>query len=350
MQVDRPSLAPSEVEVVQLARALVGLLPSRAALDILGKPRARVTIGRAAITLLEDSLRKGFIRALARRGGGLPRRHLDGAGGVTKRGRLWERAAPPPLVVSSRSGALLEWLLTSHAARARSISGPLTAGDELFFYLAAERLVELGSRDVVAKGPFDASTLVRLAFPTTLSSTEHDVARSLDDDALCLLVLGLERDLASKVVATEELRRGSSQEAAVLGAEEAIRRGPVRFATAAIARGRPDLGLFVLRGVGRLFEAGGSEVTAWIPAVSSTLALSRRERIAQSANVWLEVVDAYRRVAKRAAARSFVDEDYEANELLLGELEPWTSRGFQQADALGRSLSGFAALGPLGSP
>jgi hypothetical protein len=340
-------LAPSEVEVVQLTRALVGLLPSRAALDILGRPRARVSVGRAAIALLQDSLRKGFIRALARRGGGLPRRHLDGAGGVTSRGRLFERTAPPALVVSARSGALLEWLLTTSVTAtpvARSIAGPLTAGDELFFFLAAERLVELGLGEALGRGPFGASTLVKLAFPIQLGATKHDVANALQDEPMRLLVLGLERDLCSRIRATEQLRRATTQEAAVLEAEEAIRQGPVRFATAAITAGRPDLGLFVLRGVGSLLEAGAADVSAWMPAVSPTLALSRRERLARTAGVWLEVVDAYKRVAKRAAARSFVDDDYDANEMLLGELEPWTSRGFHQADALSRSLSSLDAL------
>lgn len=347
MQVDRPSLAPSEVEVVQLTRALVGLLPSRAALDILGRPRARVSIGRSAIALLEDSLRKGFVRALARRGGGLPRRHLDGAGGVTKRGRLWERTAPSPLVVSARSGALLEWLLTSSITvtpATRTIVGPLTAGDELFFFLAAERLVELGLGETLGRGPFASSTLVKLAFPIQLGPTKHDVASALVDEPMRLLVLGLERDLSSKIFATEQLRRATIQEAAVLEAEEAVRTGPARFATSAITVGRPDLGLFVLRGIEKLLEASSADVSAWMPAVSPTLALSRRERLARSASVWLEVVDAYKRVAKRAAARSFVDDDYDASELLLGELEPWTSRGFQRADALGRSLSSLDAL------
>jgi hypothetical protein len=344
--VDRLALAPSEADVVHLTRALVGLLPSRAALELLSTPRKRVAIGRDAIGLLEDALRKGFIRALARRGGGLPQRHLDGTGGTTRRGRLWERCEPPTLLVSRRSAALLEWLLTTpvlSTPHARSIAGPLTAGDELFFYLTAERLVELGLGDVLKKGPFKASLLTRVAFPIFVGPAERDFTKALTEEPLQLLIFGLERDLAAKIVATEVLRRRSSQEAALLEAEESIRRGPVGLVSAALALERPDLGLFVLRAIGRMLETT-PDPTVWMPAFSATLPLSRRERLARTAAVWLEVVDAFRPVARRASARGFVDENYEASQHLLGELEPWTRRGFAQAETLGRALSSFTAL------
>lgn len=343
-----PSLELAEAEIVQLVRSLVGLLPIRAASEMLAAPRKEVSIGRTGIALIEDSVRRGLIRALARRGGGAPERTLDGRGGASKRGRLWQRHAPPALVVTEKSGLLLRWLMTTPlltAPKPLALGGSWGLGDELFAYLVAERLLEFGLEAAVANGPFKESALCSVAFPVAVGASDRDLSAYVQGPG-AVVFEGLAADLALKVRAAEQARRAQINETKLLAAEASIRSGPVAYVRAAIQAGRPDLGLFVLSGMARLMdEPGAARAATWTPALSKNLPLSARQRVARSAAVWLEAVNLYREVAKRARATGFVDDDHEAAQLLLTRLEAWQERRFAQAEALDKTLASLEAAG-----
>lgn len=343
-----PSLELAEAEIVQLVRSLVGLLPVRAASEMLSAPRKEVAIGRAGIALIEDSVRRGIVRALARRGGGAPERALDGQGGASKRGRLWQRRSPPELVVTAKSGLVLRWLMTTPlltAPKPLALAGAWGLGDELFAYLVVERLLELGLDAAVAIGPFKDSVLCAVGFPVAVGAAERDLGPFVAGPGAVLLE-GLAADLALKTRAAELARRTQLNEPRLLAAEAAIRNGPVALARAAIQGRRADLGLFVLGGLAQLLdEPGATRAATWTPALSKNLPLSARQRVARSAAVWLEAVALYRDVAKRARATGFIDDDYEAAQVLLTRLEPWTERRFAQAEALEKSLASLDAAG-----
>jgi hypothetical protein len=350
------SLHPSEADVVQVARSILGLLPGRAAVDLLSTPRERPAMRPEAIEVLEDTLRKGLVRSLVRRGGGRRSRSLDANGGVSEKGRLWERHEAPLLPVTAATAHLLAYLVSSGlgAAKApRRAPPPLALGDEVFFFLAAERCIEAGFEPALGAYPFSASVLASVAFPVHVGAGPRPAFEALLDGSGAIVVEALEIDLASKIALAERSRRTLASSAGVARATAAIRDRTVAFVRAAIEAGRPDLGLFVLRGIDSLLVAPrGTEPAAWMPRAAEPLPLSARQEMARSGLVWFEVVDAYRAVQKRARSVGFVDDDFERAQHILTMLEavPALSPArAAQLDSLVRALSGLE-VGPSDWP
>ncbi|MBL9025607.1 MAG: hypothetical protein JNL21_25655 [Myxococcales bacterium] len=348
------SLHPSEAEVVQVARSILGLLPGRAAVDLLSTPRKRPAMRPEAIEVLEDTLRKGLVRSLVRRGGGRRSRSLDANGGVSKKGRVWERHEAPPFRVTAATAHLLAYLVSSDLGAGqvpRRAPPPLALGDEIFFYLAAERCLEAGFAPVLGAYPFSASVLASVAFPVHVGAAPQPRFGVLLDGPGAIVVEALEADLASKIVLAERSRRQLASPAGVSRATESIRDRTVAFVRAALEAGRPDLGLFVLRGIDSLLVAPrGTEPAAWMPRAAEPLPLSARQDMARSALAWFEVVDVYRAVQKRARSVGFVDDDFDRAQHILTALEAVPLLGparAPQLDSLVRALSGLeAAQGP----
>src|SRR5690349_3330531 len=106
-------LHPEEIDQIQLARSIVGLLAGRAATDLLERPGKRAVLRPEVIPLLEDTLKKGLLRSLVRGGGARRTRHLDARGEVSERTRVWQRHPPPALVVTGATTHLLEYLVST---------------------------------------------------------------------------------------------------------------------------------------------------------------------------------------------------------------------------------------------
>lgn len=344
------TLHPSEADVIQVARSIVGLLPGRAAVDLLATRRKRPALRPDAIEVLEDSLRKGLIRSLVRRGGGQRARFFDMEGGVSERGRVWERHAPPPLRVTAATTHLLAYLVASDLGAPTTPKRgppPLALGDEVFFYLAAERCLEAGFERTLAAYPFASSALATLAFPVHVGAGSAPRFGTLLEGPGAVAVEALAPDLASKIGLAEGARRRLATTPAVTAATEAIRARTVTFAYAAIECGRPDLGVFVLQGLASLFSAPrGTEPATWAPRAAEPLTLAARQDLARSALVWFEVIDAYRAVHKRARAVRFVDEGFDRAQHLLATLEAvsfFHSAQAARVDSLRRAISGLGA-------
>ncbi len=334
-------LHAAEAELTEVVRSIVGL-SGRAAFDLLARPRPRPKVRRQVLAVIGDTIQKGIARALIRRSGGRRIRSLGADGSVRAKARIWEQSDPPQLVIGAASAHLLDHLLTADLDISEIPAAPpprLSVGDEVFYYLAAERCLEAGFLSAMTSAPFGASALASLAFPVQIGPRAHGF------DALLLgsgaqVVLALSPDLATKTRLAERARCACDGPASVLQATDALRQLPAAYALRAIERGRPDLGLFVLEGIATLLDAPhAADPTTWMPRAARTLTLAARQELAQGALVWLEVIDAYRRLLADARAVRFIDEDFERAQFLLDVLEPWSGVRATRTDSLRRALT-----------
>jgi hypothetical protein len=341
------SVQPSEEVFLRLARSLVGLSPPSTGVDVLVERHRPVELGSNAMTALKEILSKGLLLALVRRGGHASRRSTRSDGSASKRGRLWERHPPPDLRFSAATMDLLRALheqpLGEVDIGSEEDAPPLTAADEAFYLLAATACAAVapgGVRRLVVAG---RSGLVRAAFPLAFATSTRaaDFTR-LCDGAYAIVVEAMRSLLASHVFGIDAERRTFRDPALASRVATAIERGPRAFVERCIAAKRPDLGLFVLDGVRRLLEAraaGGSEYFVVRAAPGATL--EQRQQLARGIVPLFETALRYRAVASAAQASGFVDEDYDASQALLEQLEPWIGGDFDRAASVVRELSSF---------
>ena len=159
-------VSEEEGDVLRVARALVGISPVGAVMEILETPRPATTRSPDAMEVLEDTLARGLVRELVRRGG---HRVVRSA---TARGRLWERHAPVKLALGPPSIALLKWLVETQLGLSARITPLLlapraqpTLGDELVYYLGADLLARARLASAIGTPAFAHSTLVAIGFP-----------------------------------------------------------------------------------------------------------------------------------------------------------------------------------------
>lgn len=341
-------LHSGEVDLIQIARSIVGLLPGRAAVDLLERPGKNAVLRPEVLPVLEDTLRMGLLRSLVRGGGARRTRQLDADGEVSGKTRVWQRHPPPQLVVTAATAHLLEYLASTGL---RAPEPPLrrvprlSVADELFFYLAAERCVEAGFDAALSVYPFRASALTTLAFPLEVGLTDLPAFDLLVTGPGAVVLESLAQVLAQRVVLTERARRAIGSEAGVLAAGGAIARGPIAFVRHAIANGRPDLGFFVLDGLRALLDGPrGADPASWTSRAASFVPLSARQQLTRSATVWFDAVALYADVAKQARAVGFVDDGFDRAQFLLAVLEPWGTSRAAQVQSLTRALTTLEAL------
>lgn len=337
----------SEAGALSIASAAMGLSPASAAGPALTGSAGTLALGSDALSVLASILASGAISSLVRGGGDTVRRSLTGAGGATKKGRLWERHRPPELQFSAATWALLRALCERpihELSRAEPAASGLTPADELFYLGAADTCAALGLQRAVAAPVFTPSRLVRAAYPreqrAPLAAAE---AASLLEGAGAIVLEGSRRRLAARVFAADVERRAEARadEAEAIACSFAC--GPRALAEAAVAAGRPDLGDFLLEGVERLLSARASAGPEhWSAGVPRGAALSARQRWVEGALAWLDGALLFQRVADRARSVGFVDDGYEAAQATLQLLEPWTQGGFERAAAARREVSSFA--------
>lgn len=344
-------LHPAEHDLVLLARALVGELPCESVMGlVLAETAPPEQLGPTAMALLQETLARGAVLNLGRRGGWRPRRHLSATG--VSSGRLWDRHQPPALRFSEASFHLLRWL---HGAGAATPPSPppqhlATAGDELLGYLACHLLVGLERERLLARAPGIArSPLCWLGFADHLGSAptpKVDFARLATGDHT-LVLEALQRDLAQR---WEEMERSKpsltrAEELLALGRrQEAVLDALLPVLDSAR---RWDLALFLPEAVGPLLHTHATADAFAGPLVAKTI--SERSEGRRAAGAALRGLVRMATWAEGWRAIPFFEDAYQGAQAMLAAWEPWGDGPAARAAFVLRELESLPAT-PTAEP
>jgi FtsH ternary system-associated peptide len=337
-----PTVAASEAELVTMARALT----APHAYDVwslLASSRSMpAKIGPTAAGLVGDALGQVW-PALWKRDGARPGASIER--GRVKRGRGWERHAVSPLTYSPATLAFLRWLVGSPLASAGNIDKlarmPLQIGDQVVVYLALDIAAGTPAQSVIARQPFvQATPLAWLGFPSLMTGTDVPDLEMLVTGPGAVVVEALTQDLATKWRATELSKRTMTdpEPLVALGAtQDAIL---TELMDACDGVGRRDLAMFVIDAALPLLERG----IAPIPTdLDMTKPLSVRAAARAAAGALLRGVQRWRDWDDRHRGVRFLDDDYEAAQMLLARFERVGRGGVDRA---AQWLSELASLAP----
>lgn len=291
------------------------------------------TIGPTAMRLLTDSLRKGVVEALVRRGAWQPRRVVVDEQ-VTS-GRLWQLRPELTLHFTSASFSLCRWLTGGKEDPAP----PRTAADELVYYLAAHACQRIGAPLV----PLASSSLAWLGFASWFDAPAPvwSWARLLGKDGQIILE-ALQPDLARHWGAMERRKTELGEPGQLIRAGERQRGVLADYLTVIDDAGRRDLATFV---VDAMHELRDRPARAWTQGVeNSTAPLMERVEACRASAGFVHLVgriDAWRRELSTVA---FYDEGYQAAQLLLARWETLGVEGFRRAAAVAAELEAARML------
>lgn len=324
-----------EANLIRLVRGIVGGMPREQtqAIAFRENPRPKC-LRRGAVELVEDALRKGIVRWLARAGWARTR-YLRGTGSAAKpvTGRTWERFEEPQreLLFSHHSLEWLMWLTaenpSSSRRRPRISSTALTAGDRLLQLLAVDVLHgSVGALPMVRLPSFLANPLIRLAFPELVAEVADvepvDFAAWIKPKRTWMLET-LQPYLAERWARLEtkkqeytdaaRLRRVGESQGAVLGA----------YLDAVHTAGRWDLARFVAESTRDLLD-GTAQALPWFARLNlHGLRMADRTEVYESG---LSLVTAFLRLRdweRTARNIGYLDEEYPLAQLWKSEWERW---------------------------
>jgi hypothetical protein len=347
-----PRVAASEAELIAIARALIAP-GGRDVWPTLAAGRALpAAIGPTCEALFADALALAW-PALWRRDGGGPRASLTDGGRRVVRGRLWERCAPAPLRFTAATLQLVRWLVASPLGAGTEVAEldamPLSIGDEVALYLALDLAAGTAAQRVLARQPMTrASPLAWLGFAHWMAGPPPSFApRATGAGAVVVDALG--RELAARWRAVELgkaaledpdelLAYGRGQAAALDG-----------FMAACDAAGRRDLAGFVIDAARPLLADGERRWPAPRRLDPST-SLKARTAARQAAGALLRAVRRWAAWDEQHRGVRFIDDDYEAAQLLLARFEPIGRAGAETAAALLAGLADLAGAAPTPAP
>lgn len=348
------SVTRFEANLIRLVRGLVGGMPREATQAIVFRelPRPKC-LRRAAVELVEESLRKGLVRWLARAGWARTR-YLRGSGSAAKpvTGRLWERFETDQREVHFTHNTLewLTWMVaenpTATRKRPRVHTTALTAADRLLQFLAIDLLNgSVGAMPVVQLPSFLANPLIRLGWPTLVANVDEveppDFTEWMTPRRVWVLE-ALQPWLAERwarmetekqdYVDPQRLRRVGEAQSAVLAA----------YLTAIDAAGRWDLARFVAESVGDLLD-GTARALPWFHRLNlDNLRMADRAEVYTSGFALLRAFVRLGDWQRRARTIGYLDEEYPLAQLWKSEWERW--RGDLVTERASELMRGFQIL------
>ncbi len=356
-------VAASEFELLSVIRALFdapgrghhGQLPG-AISNILRRPRHIPDgIGPTARRLIEDTMAKGLILALVRRGGWRWARSLSD--GQVISGRLWQRYSAPSFHLSPFALHLCRWLVSERlrAGECDALEArPATIGDELILYLALELTNRARCAEALADQPgARSSALCWLGFADILGQQSHEsvppvdlsvyaFTRWLSGDGLVVLE-ALQPDLARRWVAMEHNKRRLGRAASIIQVGQVQETGLRSYFSALSQAGRPDLARFAIMATRDLL-AEGSATTHWEPQLEPGGSLRLRSEARRAAVALLRGMAAVRRWIEQARSVRFFDDGYDGAQLLLSLWEPLGDRVYDRGAAITRDIESIEGL------
>ena len=337
------TVAASEAEIIAMARALT----APQALDVWGLLAGSRTlppkIGPTCAELIGDALAQLW-PALWRRDGARPGASIRA--GKVVRGRGWERNPVAALDHSAYTLALLRWLVEMPLATPGAVdklgAKPATIGDQVVAYLALDVASETPAQLTIARSSQAAkSALAWLGFAHILPGEPPESFDELVTGAGSVVVEALQLDLAKRWRAVELTKRAETDPDHLI----AIGRGQdltlTRFMDACTRAGRRDLAGFVLDAMLPLLAR---DVAPFPNDLDRTKPLSVRMAARNAAGALLRGVSKWCEWDRAHRGVRFLDDDYEASQLLLSRFERSASHG---ADVLVPTwLAQLASLAP----
>jgi hypothetical protein len=340
-----PMVAASESEMIMMARALVEPRGHDTWAYLAGSRAMPDKIGPTCEDLLYDAL-SHLWPALWRRDGAGPRAGI--VGGHVVRGRPWQRHPITPLAFTGATVALLRWLVGTPLATGGEVpelsAKPLAIGDEVAIYLALDLATESAPQRVIARQPMvRRSALAWLGF-AHLMTGEPPRFEPLVTGAGAIVVDALGRELADRWRAAELAKRTLDNPDELLVFGRAQSETLDRFMTACDAAGRRDLAGFVLDAARPLLERSLSPAPQLL---DPSKPLSTRSAARLAAGALLRGVRRWAQWDEQHRGVRFIDDGYDAAQLLLARFEPIGRTGTDVAVQL---LSELASLTPTASP
>jgi hypothetical protein len=345
---DRPQIAASERDLLLFARALVS--PDVEPWSTPRQSRKLPShIGPTAARLIGEALSHAWL-ALWRRGGSAPGASLDPGGESIRRGRVWQRHPPAPLTFTGASIALLRWLVamaptSSQDTRPTLPATPLSLGDEVVLYLALDAARDSWVQAALAAQPLAVgSALAWLGFAHAIPATARPPAFAhLCTGAGAIVVEAITPELAARWRSIELVKRGVAAQSGwypsidnllALGNTQAA--ALTAFMDACDAAHRRDLALFVVDAIAPLLARDLAPIP---PPLDPTAPLSARGAARTAAGTLVRALVRWRTWDAEHRAIRFVDDGYQAAQLLLARYEVIGTAGGDRADAWLAELS-----------
>jgi hypothetical protein len=327
------SVSRFEANLLRLLWYFLHREPPERALPLLdSRSNAPKCLNRNAVHLVKDTLAKGVVFLLARRGGWRRERFLRGDRAVE--GRLWERTPPAELGLTF-SAHTLEFLIWITAQRPGDKNPPwrpreedLTLGDLVLLYFAHEGLRNagegLGAANLRTEQPFVQHGLCWLAFPEDYTAAptgaRPNFAPWTNGTGACMLE-ALQPELARRWIEVESAKERivEPQFMRVLGLSQ--ERVLMAFLDAVEQAGRMDLARFLLHAAAALVgpHAHGGMWTARLEM--SGLRVADRAATYQAATTFLRTLDRLQTWERRARGVGYFDEGYAASQLWKADWE-----------------------------
>lgn len=303
-----------------------GALASRIRMPRAEAPRR---IGPSAMEVLQSTLRKGAVGALARRGAWRRRRAwVDGA---VVTGRLWSIRPELELRFTPTSFALCRYMASSSASPPPP---PDSVGDSLLFYLAADAL----RRTELPLAELGSSPLVALGFATT-QTIDWD-AFVADPNAL-IVIEALQDDLAEHWVRMERTKAEMRNPADVLALGTAQRNVLDGFLDAIDAIGRRDLAGFLVFAGKQLLDR---PARGWLALDPNAGTLSTRSEATHAGAAFLDALQRLGTWRREWAMVRFMDDGYDEAQLHLDVWDTLGQAGFERAATIADTLHSLRDL------
>jgi hypothetical protein len=345
--VELPVIAASEAEIVEMARALTAPR-AHDVWTLLASSRAMPPkVGTTCAALVGDALAQIW-PALWRRDGAKPGASIRA--GKVIRGRGWERHPPSPLEFSPFTLAFLRWLVEVPLAAGTApklAAQPVSIGDQVVAYLALSVSTDTPAQLSIARFSKVADTpLAWLGFAQLLPGEPPSTG---DWDALvtgpgAIVIEALQVDLAKRWRTIELTKRTVTDPATLIALGDAQDKTLTAFMDACSRAARRDLAGFVIDAMLPLL---GRQVGPFPTDLDRTKPLSARTAARKASGALLRGLDTWLLWDRQHRGIRFLDDDYEASQLLLTRFEKALRNG---ADVLLPTwLAELASLAPTSS-
>lgn len=347
---ETPKVSASESEIVAMARALTA--PQQ--LDVWSLLASSRTmppkIGTTCAALVVDALAQIW-PTLWTRDGARPGASIRN--GKVVRGRGWERNPLSPLEYSAFTIGFLRWLVEMPLAAAGVVDKlgiePTTIGDQIVAYLALDVASETPAQLTIARASKAATApLAWLGFAHVLPGEppdDHQAWDALTTGIGAVVVETLQVDLANRWRTIELTKRGMTDPESLIALGEAQDATLQRFMAACTRANRRDLAGFVLDAMVPLL---GRDVAPFPDDLDRTKPLGIRMAARNAAGALLRAMQTWCEWDKAHRGVRFLDDDYEASQLLLTRFEKAGRHGAEILVA--NWLAELASLSPTPSP
>lgn len=319
--IEPPMVAASEAEIVAMARALTAphaqdmwtLLASSRSMPPKVGPRCAELVGDALAQIWP---------ALWRREGAKPGASIRA--GKVIRGRGWERHPPSALEFSPFTFALLRWLVEVPLAAGTApnlLATPVVTGDQVVAYLALSASADTPAQLSIARSSKVAlAPLAWLGFAHVLPG--EPPASSTWDELVtgpgAVVLEALQHDLAKRWRTIELTKRAVTDPETLIALGRAQDLTLTVFMDACSRAGRRDLAGFVIEAMVRLL---GMQVAPFPTSLDRSRPLSVRTAARKASGALLRGLETWLRWDREHRGIRFLDDDYEASQLLLMRFE-----------------------------